>query len=230
MVAGLHAAAGIVHGGAFHGHQGGVHFRLEQGRLVVVGDHRADPLVGQAEVDAAPAQDGVEAFGRKHGFVHGGDVIADPVLHQRQRLAAHFAQAGEVVDLGAGRQLQSGQGGGVGLHVGEAQYLGGGFFAVVGEIVKQAGELQRAPDLAGDHLRSHATLADQQAGADQFVHGFAHGGPGQVELRREVDFVVQPAARLQDSAVDGRLDPLNHLVVQGYGGGTVDVETKLIRH
>ncbi|MDQ0823090.1 hypothetical protein QFZ69_003969 [Arthrobacter sp. V1I7] len=105
-----------------------------------------------------------------------------------------------------------------------------GFFAVVGEVVEQTGELQWTADLAGNHLRSHAAFADQQAGADQFVHGLAHGRAGQIELGRKVDFVVEAAARFQDTAVDGGLDALNYLVVQGHGGGAVDVETKLIRH
>ena len=57
----------------------------------------------------------VQALRRQQGFVDGGDIVADPVLHQGQRLAAHFPEPGEVVDLGAGGELQGRPGGGVGL-------------------------------------------------------------------------------------------------------------------
>ena len=38
------------------------------------------------------------------------------------------------------------------------------------------------------------------------------------------------SAGFQDAAVDGGLDPLDNLVVQGHGGGAVDGQAKLIRH
>ena len=147
-----------------------------------------------------------------------------------QRLAAHFPEPGEVVDLGAGRKVQCCPGHGVRLLVREAEHVGGGLAAVVAEVVVEAGQFQRAADLAGDHLGADAALADQQAGADQLIHGFAHGGPGKVQLGGQVDLIFQPAAGLQQPRVYRGLDALHHLVVQRHWGRAVDPQIQLIRH
>lgn len=85
-------------------------------------------------------------------------------------------------------------------------------------------------DLAGYHLCSHPAFANQETGADELIHCLAHGGPGQVELCREVDLVVQAAPGFQDAAVDRGLDALDHLVVEGHWRRTIDAETELVRH
>ena len=83
-----------------------------------------------------------------------------------------------------------------------------------GQVVEQAGQLDRAGDLAVHHLGADPALADQQALVDQFLDGPAHGRPGQSELLGQADLVVQPVAGRQIALVDRMLDLLGDLEVQ----------------
>src|SRR4029453_2970846 len=107
--------------------------------------------------------------------------------------------------------------------MGEAEYFGGGLLPVVGEIVVKAGKFKWTPHLTGHDLRADPSLAHQEPAADQFVHGLSHSGAGQVELGGEVDFVFQAATRFQEPTVDGRFNALYDLMVEGDGGGAIDV-------
>ena len=100
----------------------------------------------------------------------------------------------------------------------EREDLRGGLLAAAGEVVEEAREFEVPAHLARDDLGAHAALAHEQAGADQLVHRLAHGRAREVELRRELDLVLEPRAGLKGAAADHRLDALDHLVVQGNGG------------
>ena len=98
---------------------------------------------------------------------------------------------------------------------------------MAGQIVEQAGQLDRPGDLAVHHLGADPALADQQALVDQFLDGAAHGGPGQAELLGQADLVVQPVAGREIALVDGVLDLLGDLEVQRHRAGTIQVDEEL---
>ena len=135
-------AGRVVHGGALHGDQRGA-LATSSWLPGTRWPSRPHPLRGQPEVDAAAAQDRVEPF-RSTASLR-------PWKRCRQRtqfsirasgFAAHFPQPGEVVDLGSGRQLSMARVASSASMWREAEHLGGGLPAVVGEVVVEAGEFQ----------------------------------------------------------------------------------------
>ena len=73
-----------------------------------------------------------------------------------------------------------------------ASTIGPRGLVMTGQVVEQAGQLDRPADLAVHHLGADAALADQQALVDQFLNGAPHGRAGQSELFGEADLVVEP--------------------------------------
>ena len=146
-------------------------------------------------VDAAGAEQVVQALPLQ---VLGGQreqVGRDVVAHQRERLAVRAAQPLERVDLGALGQAQVQRDGPGGGQAAEADHGGGRIPAGLGQVVVQAGELDLAADLGVHDLGADAALADQQAAVDQVADGLAHGRPGQAEPVGQVDLVLEPGSR-----------------------------------
>ena len=92
------------------------------------------------------------------------------------------------------------------------------------QVVVEAGQLDLAVDPVVHDLGAHAALAHQQALADQFLDGAAHGGPGQAVPVGEQDLVVQARTGPHLAPLDRLLDLLGHLEVERDGAGPVEVQ------
>jgi hypothetical protein len=110
------------------------------------------------------------------------------------------------------------------------QHLGGGLLPGAAQVVVQAGELDRALDLAVHHLGADAALAYEQALVDEVLDGLADRRPRQAELVGQQDLVVQPGAGHQVSAPDRLGDLLGHLEVERHGAGAIQVDPQVRGH
>ena len=90
-----------------------------------------------------------------------------------------------------------------------------------GQIVEQAGELERAAELGRHHLGADAAAADEQALAHQLLHGLAHRGPAQAEPFGQVGLRVDAVAGPQPPVADGVLELLGELEVQGHAAAAI---------
>ena len=90
-----------------------------------------------------------------------------------------------------------------------------------GEIVEQAGELERPAELRGHHLGADAAAAHEQPLAHQLLDGLAHRGPAQAEPLGEVGLGVDAVAGAQPAVADGVLELLGELEVQGHAAAAI---------
>ena len=77
-----------------------------------------------------------------------------------------------------------------------------GFWPGPGQVVVEAGELQRPAQLGLYHARPDATPAYHEALVDQVLHRPSHGGTREAEGRGEVDLVLEQRPRGKRAGAD----------------------------
>ncbi len=150
----------------------------------------------------------------------GGQVV----LHVRQRLVTHEAEPLDVPDVLAGAQLELGGDLVTGRPAIEREDFGALLLAGLGQVVVQAGQLERPVHLAAHDLGPDAAFADQQALVDQDLDRLAHGGPREAQVLGEGDLVGDAVTGSERAVADGTLELLGDLEVERHGTGAVDAD------
>jgi hypothetical protein len=97
-----------------------------------------------------------------------------------------------------------------------------GLLAARDQVVVQAGQFHRPPDLGVDHLGADGAPADQVAAVDQVLDGPPQRRSRHLELVGQDHLAVEAGARRQLPGLDGLLQPLGDLVVHRDGARAVD--------